>query len=320
MSSAAQEEFDRLESNNRHTVRSHPEDRHDSDNESHHSDDHAQDRYDLSDADSDYADRQPDKMVSRTSTVTVPSTVFEANTGPKGVIADAQSFERARKKSFRRTLLSVAGLDSYAKPLGHKEEERRLQKGSPPSENEEDEFMRRWRQSRLEELQQRSQRRHSPSKRVWGTVDQVDAEGYLNAIERVSSDTVVVVCIYDLEVRFSLPSKKPAPGRVLTCFMPQSSLSAQVEDALSIIARKQPTTRFIKLDHDIAEMNHIDAPALLVYKGGDVIATIVDIPRQISRGREVNATSIENLLKQYVSSNYSPEDRSDGSPYRNRIL
>jgi hypothetical protein len=319
MSSAAQEEFDRLVSNNRHTARGHPEDRHDSDNESLHADDHAQDRYDLSDADSDYADRQPDKMVSHTSTITVPSTVFEANTGPKGVIADAQSFERARKKSFRRTLLSVAGLDSYAKTFGHKEEERRSQKGSPPSENEEDEFMRRWRESRLEELQQRSQRRHSPSKRVWGTVDQVDAEGYLNAIERVSSDTVVVVCIYDLEVGFHCrPKARTRTGSDV--LHAQSSLSVQVEDALSIIARKQPTTRFIKLDHDIAEMNHIDAPALLAYKGGDVIATIVDIPRQISRGREVNATSIENLLKQYVSSNYSHEDISDGSPYRNRIL
>lgn len=46
-------------------------------------------------------------------------------------------------------------------------------------------------------------------------------------------------------------------------------------------------------------MNHIDAPALLAYKAGDVLATIVDIPRQI-RDVEINPTGIENLLKQYV--------------------
>jgi hypothetical protein len=205
--SAAQEEFDRLVQANKESSRSHPEDRHQSDNDSSHSD-NRKDEYELSDADSDYADhndnedsKKSSKMVSRTGAYTVPSTVFEANTGPKGVIADAQSFERARKRSFRRTLLSVAGLDSYSRNL--KDSQSRMHKGgssSPPSGDEEDEFMRRWRESRLQELQDRNQRRPSPSKRVYGTVDDVDAEGYLNAIERVSSETVVVVCIYDDEV------------------------------------------------------------------------------------------------------------------------
>lgn len=202
--SAAQEEFDRLVQANKESSRTHPEDRHQSDNDSSHSD-NRNDEYELSDADSDYADRDHEdskkssKMVSRTGAYTVPTTVFEANTGPKGVIADAQSFERARKKSFRRTLLSVAGLDSFSKNL--KDSQSRMQKSSsPPSEDEEDEFMRRWRESRLQELQERSQRRPSPSKRIYGTFDDVDAEGYLNAIERVSSETVIVVCIYDPEV------------------------------------------------------------------------------------------------------------------------
>ncbi|QKX59286.1 uncharacterized protein TRUGW13939_06418 [Talaromyces rugulosus] len=280
--SAAQEEFDRLVQANKDSSRSHPEDRHhQSDNDSSHSD-NRKDEYELSDADSDYADHEDSKkssskMVSRTGAYTVPSTVFEANTGPKGVIADAQSFERARKRSFRRTLLSVAGLDSHSRN-NLKDSQSRMQKGgssSPPSGDEEDEFMRRWRESRLQELQDRNQRRPSPSKRVYGTVVDVDAEGYLNAIERVSSETVVVVCIYDDE----------------------SAVSAQVEDALEALARTQITTRFIKLHHEIAEMSHIDAPALLAYKAGEVLATIVDIPQHI-RDTEITSTGIENLLKQ----------------------
>lgn len=203
--SAAQEEFDRLVQANKESSRTHPEDRHQSDNDDSSHSNNLKDEYELSDADSDYADRNNEdskkssKMVSRTGAYTVPTTVFEANTGPKGVIADAQSFERARKRSFRRTLLSVAGLDSYSKNL--KDSQSRMQKSSsPPSEDEEDEFMRRWRESRLQELQERNQRRPSPSKRIYGTFDDVDAEGYLNAIERVSSETVIVVCIYDPEV------------------------------------------------------------------------------------------------------------------------
>lgn len=47
-------------------------------------------------------------------------------------------------------------------------------------------------------------------------------------------------------------------------------------------------------------MSHIDAPALLAYKAGDVISTLVDIPRQIPRGGKISSISIEDLLKQYV--------------------
>lgn len=284
--SSAQDEFNNLIQANQASPRGHPEDR--SDSPASTDDDHdttAADQYELSDADSDFADyhrsKKDNAMVSRTATYTVPSTVFEANTGPKGVIADAQSFERARKKSFRRTLLSAAGLDANSKLFGFGGNSGNnitgpaSSQGSSPSD-EDEEFMRRWRESRLQELQERGQRRPSPSKRVYGRVDAVDAEGYLNAIERVASDTVVVVCIYD----------------------PESSVSSQVEDALEVIARKQNTTRFIKLHHEIAEMSHIVAPALLAYKGGDVMCTVVDIPRQIPRGREITPTSIEELLKQ----------------------
>ena len=47
-------------------------------------------------------------------------------------------------------------------------------------------------------------------------------------------------------------------------------------------------------------MDHIQAPALLAYRGGDVFATIVEIFRQIPQGRACSADSLEELLKQYV--------------------
>lgn len=51
-------------------------------------------------------------------------------------------------------------------------------------------------------------------------------------------------------------------------------------------------------------MDHIEAPALLAYKDGDVFATIVEILRQIPKGRSCSADSLEDLLRSYVTSLY----------------
>lgn len=75
------------------------------------------------------------------------------------------------------------------------------------------------------------------------------------------------------------------------------------------------------MHQDIAEMDHIKAPALLAYRGGDVFATIVDVLRSIPRGRSCSADSLEDLLKLYVP----PNETTNCVPvtnqsYRNRVL
>jgi hypothetical protein len=100
-----------------------------------------------------------------------------------------------------------------------------------------------------------------------------------------------------------------AHGQPLTSS--QSHFSAIVEDSLGTIARKYVTTRFVKLHHEIAEMNHIDAPALLGYRGGDVFTTIVDIPKHLPRGRDCSAESLEDLLKEYAFLFLCPAPRND---------
>ena len=152
-----------------------------------------------------------------TSSSSMPSAVyhipygtsFDANTGPKGVIADAKSFEREKKRGFRQTL--------YAFSNGMYGTAAEKYKSSPPPtyrdrsssressiDDMDDEFMKTWRAKRMTELQtgrvDRRTRRQSPSKRKYGFVSSVDAIGYLDAVEKVASDTVVVVCIFDEEV------------------------------------------------------------------------------------------------------------------------
>ncbi|KAJ5802926.1 uncharacterized protein N7503_005376 [Penicillium pulvis] len=276
---SAQEEFNALVNNNRDRFTSHPDD-HD---EPHFSDENDSDSdapprnlrqrhtVDSSDEDEDF----DDDMVSSTN-YHIPKNTFEANTGPKGVIADAQAFERARKKSFRRTLLNAAGFDQNGPAFSAKPEPQPpVTDGSSGSEDEEERFLQKWRASRMQALQNRQARRPSPRGRHYGQVDIVDAAGYLDAIEKVTSGTVVVVCLYD----------------------PKSDESAIVEECLNTIARRQATTRFVKLHHEIAEMDHIQAPALLAYRAGDVFATITDIIHNIPRGRPCSADSLEDLLK-----------------------
>lgn len=205
MSSSAQDEFNQLLHNNKEKLSSHPEDRDSSDRDSNSPSSDPEDPQDNPPSDSD----DYDTMRSRTATYHVPNTVYDANTGPKGVIADAQAFERARRQSHRRTLGGIVSDDTT--PL-----KKSPSPDSAGGDDEEARFMRKWRESRMHQLQNQSMRRSNPRRRMYGGVDTVDAAGYLDAIEKVASDTVVVVCVYDPDVS----PVSPAICQVSTDFVP----------------------------------------------------------------------------------------------------
>jgi hypothetical protein len=72
-------------------------------------------------------------------------------------------------------------------------------------EDNEDSFMKEWRAARLRELQNVGQRirsrTNSPSRRIYGNFPLVDAEGYLDALDKSSPETTVVVFVYSDDVR-----------------------------------------------------------------------------------------------------------------------
>lgn len=135
----------------------------------------------------------------------LPSIRSEANTGPKGVIADAHAFEKAKKQARRFTWRKTTPPSSYNVTVND-------EKVSSEDESE-DTFMKRWREARLRELQNAGQRIRSrttsPSRRIYGNMPAVDGEGYLEAIEKVARDTTVVVFIYDDNVRLPSCDLKP---------------------------------------------------------------------------------------------------------------
>lgn len=208
--SLAQEEADRFFSNQDRVI-THPEDA--SDSETHSDLDEKKATEDLYHSDpGDDEDTLHSMSATTTATYHLPRTYFDANTGPKGVIADAQSFDRAKKHSLRNTFSNIANsafFQSSSKPqpptLPRTGSDTTEKSGSGLDEDEDDEFMVRWRQSRLREISDagshKQERRQSPSKRKWGFFKDVDANGYLDVVEKTASDTVVVVCIYDPEVR-----------------------------------------------------------------------------------------------------------------------
>jgi hypothetical protein len=207
--SLAQQEADRYLSP-KDRITTHPEDALDSD--SHSNIDEKSASTDLYHSDpGDDEDTLHSMSATTTATYHLPHTYFDANTGPKGVIADARSFDRAKKHSLRNAFRNVTK-GSYFQGASKSQPSASPRTGSDTTEksgsgqegDEDDEFMELWRQNRLKELSaggsHNQQRRPSPNKRKWGFFKKVDANGYLDAVEKTAPDTVVVVCIYDPEV------------------------------------------------------------------------------------------------------------------------
>ena len=204
MSTPAQSEFDSLFNKIDSDPKIHPED--------------LQDKSDSSSDDGSTTLHSSDQhsTAPSTSSTTMPTatylpntTQFDANTGPKGVIADARSFETARKRSFRQTLYAFADSAAFKKSNVTNREKSKSPSPDLSADEEEDDFMRTWRAKRLNELSSMKQevrtRRQSPSQRRYGSLVSVDAAGYLDAVEKVGAETVVVVLIYDDEASISSP-------------------------------------------------------------------------------------------------------------------
>lgn len=192
---AAQDEFNEL-MRDKDVDSRHPEDRHDDSDISEPESPNAADDY-LEKVDTDDELELP---VDMRSNYYMPSHIrSEANTGPKGVIADAQAFEQA-KKAARRFTWKKSNADAFqANSASHWADK------DAGSDSEEEGFMKEWRAARLRELQNVGQRirsrTNSPSRRIYGGLPLVDAVGYLDAIEKTNSETTVVVFVYDDDVR-----------------------------------------------------------------------------------------------------------------------
>ncbi|EGX87837.1 phosducin [Cordyceps militaris CM01] len=284
---AAQDEFNQLVSNNTARATTHPEDKHDTD---------LSDR-DLSEEET-YRNTQIDAAM-RTTTVAselkLPPASFDSGrfTGVKGVIADARSYETARKtkwvdraRNARRSILGFAGMTSTtgnsvtitggARSDSDTDDDAK-------SHNDEDSFLSEWRESRRRELESAANRavrtrKTSPSVRIYGRLDEVDAMGYLDAIEKVNRETTVVVFVCDHECE----------------------VSATIEDALVPLVHANPTTHFVKVHYDEIEFDPAAVPSLLAYRNqGDLVANLTGIIEMMPDDDSFDSASLKRILQQH---------------------
>ena len=147
----------------------------------------------------------PDDAVPRTSMSlarsTIPLTRYGANTGPKGVISDAQNFRdsrRVHRQSMRSSSTLASQVSGRTSPPPPSE---KIAESDEEDDEDDQDFMRRWRKRRLREMRTGAPRSdmHSRgrSRRFWGGLTTVDGSGYLDALDNSPPDTVVMVYIYD---------------------------------------------------------------------------------------------------------------------------
>jgi hypothetical protein len=290
---AAQDEFNELMREKGREAR-HPEDRHDDSDLSDPESAGAADDY-LEKVDTDDELDLPKDMRSN---YYMPSLRSEANTGPKGVIADAQAFEQARKQANRFTWKKNASQPEYsvtAKAWHEKD-------GASSEDDGEDSFMKEWRAARLRELQTVGQRirsrTNSPSRRIYGNFPLVDAEGYLDAVERSSPETTVVVFVYgDDEETNSQRVRSFFPMQFTFTHTLQVSVTQEVQSYMREVAKRNDTVRFIQLHNSDAEMPREGLPAVLAYKRGEKIAGLVPLLNELPDDSELSAVSLETVFR-----------------------
>jgi hypothetical protein len=156
----------------------------------HHPDDLEDYKHDRANGDRDEEEEYNQKRVDENmrlptfdrsgGTLLLPHRDFDngRTTGVKGVIADARSYEEAKMNGGWRNKFSRRSSTSRA--------DKRASSATFLKEDGEGNDIR--------------NRRTSPSVRRYGRFDEVDALGYLDAIEKVTRDTIVVVFVYDHEV------------------------------------------------------------------------------------------------------------------------
>ncbi|KAL8373798.1 hypothetical protein RB599_000827 [Gaeumannomyces hyphopodioides] len=298
--SAAQEEFDRFIAKNNSSTdqdRLHPEDR-----------GRSRDGHDQ-DADLDEEDQYRAAQVNAAmrmpalgnasgggaaAAIKLPPASFDSGraTGVKGVIADARSYEMARQTNWidrvRQARQSVFGPGTTNGRAAVPKSESGSGDERPGSDagSDEESFLQQWRESRRRELEDEARagvvrsRRTSPSLRVFGRFDEVDALGYLDAIEKVGRESIVVVFVYDAEL--------------------QCQVSAVVEAALRPLVAAHPTVHFVRVHYEDIEFDNAAVPAILAYRNqGDLFANLTGIVEMIPDNEDFDSDSLKRLFESH---------------------
>lgn len=280
---AAQDEFNDLVAKQADRVTTHPEDR--SDPELRHQDDLTEeDAFRNSQIDAAMRAPSHDRVALR-----LPPASFDEghSTGVKGVIADARSYETARRSKWKSRVQaarqSIFGVEGLPRTSSARTDTSTDSEDDRASNSDDDSFLSQWRESRRRELEvsgnkEVRSRRTSPSMREFGRMEEVDALGYLDAIEKVGRETTVLVFVYDNECE----------------------VSANIEAALLPLVSQHRFVRFAKVHYDEIEFDPAAVPSILAYRNqGDLVANLTGIIEMIPDDENVTPNVLKQLLQQH---------------------
>lgn len=203
-----------------------------------------------------------------------------SNTGPKGVLEDWRRFKQLEAESrleMEKERVALAKKLTLSVKTQREEEEAKKKEDLEEELNEliDDEFLLQYQKQRMDELM--SQLQKTPK---FGKVITLSSqEDFLDAIDKEDHKVAVLVHIYREKV----------------------SACATMDGCLSILAQEYPGIKFCRIAVNITGLsNHFrvdGVPAILVYKGGQVIGNFVQLSREL--GDDFFATDVERYLIEY---------------------
>ncbi|XP_071485300.1 phosducin-like protein [Diadema antillarum] len=241
------------------------------------------------DADDDYSgdERMKGEEEQQSSYQFIPESELNSGahgatrTGPKGVIEDWRRFKqletekRAEQEAEKRLLAEKLAMTcrSHLDDEKAKEEEEleQLQLESML----EDEFMRRYREERMKQMMQKLQE----NRPTFGKLLRLTKDSYVDAIDKEKKDVTVIIHLEDM----SLQACEAMNG------------------CLHCLAQEYPLVKFCSASAAEVQASRLftekGLPALLVYKGGQLIGNFVRISDQF--GDDFYATEVECFLQEH---------------------
>ncbi|KAK8111073.1 thioredoxin-like protein [Apiospora kogelbergensis] len=269
----AQEEFQDLlnKSSGSDSPRVHPEDRDEA-------------RREADDSEEDEEDRFRNEQIDAAMRMPNMRSPVEGATGVKGVIADARAYEEARQSKWRNRVRAARRSVMGIGDLVRSKDNQSAENSEEDVDEDEEAFLQQWRESRRQELESEAQgktranRRTSPSLRMFGRLDTVDALGYLDSIEKVGRETVVVVFVYDHECQ----------------------VSGLIQQALRPLVTAHPYVHFVKIHYEDIEFDNAAVPAILAYRNqGDLFVNLTGLIEMIPEEEEFDSDALKRVLQKH---------------------
>ncbi|XP_075978520.1 phosducin-like protein 1 [Anticarsia gemmatalis] len=203
-----------------------------------------------------------------------------SNTGPKGVLEDWRRFKQLeaenRAELAKERIALAKKLTLTVKPEREAAQDKQIEELEDElSELMDEEFLLQYQKQRMQELMTQLQK--VPK---FGTLTTLNTqEEFLNAIDKEDSKVTVIIHIYNSSTR--------------AC--------ETMDGCLNLLASDYPTIKFCRIAADMAGLSRhfrVDGvPALLVYKGGQIIGNFVQLATEL--GNDFYATDVERFLIEY---------------------